>query len=284
MVRTAVAAAARWFTPGSLPIGHQRVGLELACSLLPSPDTVRGVEGGVFGERHRSGYGHSRMLLYLHGGGYCIGSPRTHRHLVARLASGLDAEAFVPAYRLAPEHPYPAGLEDSIAAYSSLIERFDEVTVAGESAGGGLTLALAIHARDQVLRPPTALGLICPWLDLVGPHADTGDPVLTVSRLEHWKAAYARPDQRADPRVSPALADLTGLPPIVLHSAGHDPLLADAEKLAAKVDLEHRRFPGQFHGFHAFVGVLADAAHAVDELAASLRTHSSHDTHGSIVA
>jgi acetyl esterase/lipase len=266
-----------------MPVGVQRAALELASSLLGSPRVARGAEGGVPGEWHRLREHGQRVLLYLHGGGYSLGSPRTHRHLVARLARAIDAQAFVLAYRLAPEHAYPAALDDAIAAYRSLTERFDEIVVAGDSAGGGLTLALAIRARDHGLRPPAALGLICPWLDLIGPHRATGDPLITPSRLEHWKDAYA-PAGRTDPGVSPVFAELAGLPPIVLHSAGDDPLLADAEKLASKVNVEHRCYPGQFHAFHALTGLLAEADAALDTLAESLRPHLRADASTSLAA
>jgi epsilon-lactone hydrolase len=277
MVRALVGGTANLFTPGALPVGLQRAGLELATSLLPGPQVEAASEGGVPGERHRRRAGHGAdglCLLYLHGGGYSIGSPRTHRQLVARLAEGLQAEAFVPDYRLAPERPYPAALDDVTVAYISLIERFDEVVVAGDSAGGGLTLALAlaIRARECDTRPPVALGLICPWLDLVGPHEHTGDPLITPARLERWKHAYA-PGDRTDPGVSPLFGELTGLPPIVVHSAGDDPLLADAEGLAARAAVEHRRHPGQFHAFHVMAGITREADEAVDALAASLRAH-----------
>lgn len=283
IVRTALHLTAGWLTPDALPIGLQRTGLELAMSLPPGPQVADSCEGGVSGERHRHRAGHTRALLYLHGGGYCIGSPRTHRRVVAHLARALEAEAFVPAYRLAPEHPYPAGLADTVTAYVSLSERFEEVVVAGDSAGGGLTLALAIHARDHRLRQPTALGLICPWLDLVGPHQDTGDPLITSARLEYWKNAYASSSQ-TQPEVSPVMADLNGLAPIVLHSAGDDPLLADAEKLAERIKVEHRRHPGTFHAFHALAGVLNEADEALDALAVSLRLHVANRSSMSIAA
>lgn len=267
IARSLMSATAGLFTPGAVPVGLQRTCLDLVASGLPGPAVSRVTEGGIAGEQHV--YGRARALLYLHGGGYSIGSPRTHRRVVARLAHLLRAEAFVPAYRLAPEHPYPAALEDTIAAYTSLTARFAEIVVAGDSAGGGLALALAIHARDANLPAPAVLGLICPWLDLVGPHESTGDPLITPARLERWKHAYA-PDDLGHVGASPVRGELSNLPPIVVHSAERDPLRADVERLVARVSVEHRSYPGTFHAFHALAGITAEADDALAALAASI--------------
>jgi len=269
IARTLVGAAAPLFTPSALPVGVQRTLLDLMTCVLPTPAVESGNEGGIRGERHHCG--HACALLYLHGGGYSVGSPRTHRRAVARLAGALEAEAFVPAYRLAPEYRYPAALDDALSAYIALTARVQDVVVAGDSAGGGMALALAIRARDANLRAPVALGLICPWLDVVGSHDETGDPIITPARLERWKHAYA-PEDPGDAGVSPVLGELSNLPPIVLHSAGDDPLLADAEMLAARVEVEHRAHPGAFHAFHVLAGITAEADDALDALAASIRS------------
>ncbi len=240
---------------------------------LTRPATLGGVEGEWVGRDGAPG----RALLYLHGGGYVIGSPGTHRPLVARLAERLHAQAFTPDYRLAPEHPAPAALDDALAAYRALRADHETVIVAGDSAGGGLTLALALLLRDNGEQQPDALGLICPWLDL-SPEAalhrhDSGrEPLLTAEALERWAGEYAHGIGRDDPRVSPLRAeDLSGLPPIVLQSAGDDLLLADAERLDAKLPgIIHQRHPGLWHVFHALLGVVPEADAAVDQLATAL--------------
>lgn len=248
------------------------------------PAVERSLLGGVPGEWSRPADAVAgRAVLYLHGGGYAVGGPELYRGPLSRLTARLRAPAFAVAYRQAPEHPHPAALEDARAAYDALRERFDDVLVVGDSAGGGLTLALAMAIRDDHARGPSALGLVCPWLDLTAAgatqrtrpsRADRQDALLRPAMLERWARAYAQ-DRRDDPSASPLYGALTGLPPIVLHSAGDDLLLADAERLealarTAGVRLTHRRHPGLWHDVHLLAGVLAEADAALDGLADDL--------------
>ncbi|MCU1646258.1 MAG: bah 1 [Nocardia sp.] len=224
-----------------------------------------------------------RVLLYLHGGGYCVGSPRTHRAVVGRLATQLRAVAYVTDYRLAPEHPFPAAFDDTLAAYQALLEAgwaAEQIFVAGDSAGGGLTLALGIAAVQRALPLPAALGLLCPGIDFT-PAAlgllpkDGREPALTPALMARFGRTYLGDADRADPRISSLLADLTGLPPLVIDTAEYDILLSQSRRLAAcateaGVHVRYREHGGLGHAFQCAAGLLRHADLAVDALAADL--------------
>lgn len=204
-------------------------------------------------------------LLYLHGGGYCLGSAAAYRQLTTRLARDLGAVTWVIDYRLAPEHPFPAGLDDALAAYRALVETgVSRVLVAGDSAGGGLTLALTLAAQEEGLPAPAALGLISPWLDLTEEEAarrptSPREPFITPRMLADWAPAYAGRQDRDHPLVSPIFADLAGLPPIVLDSSADDLIVGDGLKLVERVraadgDVDHRHHVGLWHVFHLLAG------------------------------
>lgn len=226
-------------------------------------------------------------LLYLHGGGFALGSARAYRGVAAQLAAAAGAVAVVPDYRLAPEHPYPAALDDALAVYRALIDTGvapEDIVLAGDSAGGGLALALLVALRAHHLPQPAAAGLICPWLDLEvdvnGGRPPGRDPLITAALIAEWATPYVGDAAPRDPGISPLHGDLGGLAPIVVHSAGDDPLAVDAERLdaafAVRTDvgtLEHRRYPGRWHDFHLQVGVLPDAGVALAELGGRLRHH-----------
>lgn len=285
-VRTALAIASPLILGPAGDIGRQRSRMELAGrALLPPLGTrVATVDlAGVTTERlSRKDSADDAALLYLHGGGYCLGSPRTHRALAARLADVADVVAYVPDYRLAPEHPHPAALEDAYAAYHALLASGldpKRIVVAGDSAGGGLALALAMTLRDRGQSAPAAVGMICPWLDLAPDHAGTRprsrrDPILTPAATTAWARAYANGHGPDDPAVSPLHGDLDGLPPLILHSAAHDMLATDAEHLAARApDIEHRRIADLWHVPHLLGGVLPAADAAVGALGEALARH-----------
>jgi len=213
-------------------------------------------------------------MLFLHGGGYASGSARGYRGFAGALAAAAGMQVVVADYRLAPEHPFPAALDDAFDVYQALLGQVTTIAVAGDSAGGGLTLALAQRIRDTSLLAPAALGLICPWLDLAvdqtGARSPANDPLIIPSITAEWSKFYASTRDAREPGISPIYGDLVSLPPIVMHSAGDDPLAADADTLerefarrSAGGQLEHRRFTRQWHDFHLQVGFLADADHAL---------------------
>ena len=156
-------------------------------------------------------------VLYLHGGAYCVGSPRTHRALAAWLARDSGLPVVVPDYRLAPEHPFPAALDDALAVYDALAAQ-GPVLIAGDSAGGGLALALAVQVRDSGRPAPAGLALLSPWVDLRHAHQPPpvpGEAMLTAAWMQACAAHYAG-TATGDPRVSPLLADHRGLPPVLI--------------------------------------------------------------------
>ncbi len=211
-------------------------------------------------------------ILFLHGGGYASGSARGYAGLTGALAAAAGVQIVAVDYRLAPEHPFPAALEDALQAYHALRGQVGTVAVAGDSAGGGLTLALAQRVRDSSLPMPVALGLICPWLDLAVDQAARrvpgSDPLIIPALMTQWCAFYAGGHDAHDPGISPIYGGLASLPPIVMHSAADDPLAQDADELersvtASRGHLIHRRYPNRWHDFHLQVGFLADADDAV---------------------
>lgn len=220
-------------------------------------------------------------ILFLHGGGYASGSARGYRGLTGALAASTGMQIVVADYRLAPEHPFPAALDDALAVYRALLDQVTTIVVAGDSAGGGLTIALTQRIRDTSLPPPAALGLICPWLDLAADQtasrSPAKDPLIIPSLIAEWCTFYAGTFDAHEAGISPIYGDLAALPPIVMHSAGDDPLAVDADKLERELALQssrglliHRRFTKRWHDFHLQVGFLADADDAVALFGAQL--------------
>lgn len=219
----------------------------------------------------------ARALLYLHGGGYCVGSSRSHRALAAKLASAIGCPALVPDYRLAPEHRFPAAVDDAVKAYRHLLGEGVEpgrIVIAGDSAGGGLTIATAIAIRDSGLPQPGCLFAISPWVNL----AQTGaayaavlhDPMLTREGLQAMADAYLQGEGPHHPLASPALADLRELPPMLIHVGGEEILLSDAALLAeraglAGVEVTLNIWPEMIHVWHAFSDWLSAGKRAIDE-------------------
>lgn len=224
-------------------------------------------------------------LIYLHGGAYALGSAKGYRGLVAQLAAAAGLTALVPDYSRAPQARYPIALEEMVAVYSCLLEDgLDPQTtvIAGDSAGGGLTLALAMALRDRGLPAPAALGLICPWADLALDIDEMRpvlrDPLILPSMTAEWAPRYAGSSDPRLPGISPVYGDMTGLPPIVMQTAGDDPISVDADKIetacaTAKADLDHRRFDNMWHDFHLQVSLLPEARDAIADLGSKLRKH-----------
>jgi len=175
----------------------------------------------------------ARVILYLHGGGFFMGSPASYRRRATRLSYRFRAEVFVPDYRLAPEHPHPAALDDALKAWAYVrgLRPKATVLVAGDSAGGGLSLSLLVRLRDLGFAMPDGALLLSPWTDLTasGSSVDGNqgkDLWFTRRHLETWAGHYAAPAVRRSPYVSPVFAELSGLPPLLL-LAGEDELLLD---------------------------------------------------------
>ncbi len=219
------------------------------------------------------------VVLYLHGGGYFFGSPQTHRQLLIALSKALDAPAYSLDYRLAPEHPFPAALEDGLAAYRWLIARHPRArgVSAGESAGGGLALATTLAARDAGLPLPAGLVLFSPWTDLAatGASLETNKRscvMFTPGSIREAAAVYLNGADARDPRASPLYANLAGLPPMAIYASLHELLRDDGSRLAERaraagvaVHLVVR--PRMPHVWPVFVRLIPEAREAVADVA-----------------
>ena len=224
------------------------------------------------------------VLLYLHGGGWFMGSPRTHRGLVGALAMEARVRALSLDYRLAPEHPYPAAVDDAVAAYEWLLaNRVDpaRLVIGGDSAGGNLALALLIRLRDAGRPLPAGAVLLSPATDLTlaGESHRTRrsvDPYFADADIEPMIARYVAGADRLDPCVSPLHADLRDLPPLLVHVGDHEILRDDSTRLcerarAAGVDARLVVWPGMMHVFHVFAPFLPEARRANRELGEFIR-------------
>ena len=268
------------------PIAQQRRRLALIARALLPP---RGVEfepgtcGGVSGEFARTvGQPTPAAILYLHGGAYCVGSPATHRVITGNLARLAGASVFAADYRLAPEHPFPAALDDAVAAYRGLLQAGfapGSIAIAGDSAGGGLALATAVRLRELGERLPAALVVFSPWVDLGAPErgpVPRGEVMISPPWVAECAAFYLCGRAPTEPLASPIHADLGGLPPVLVQVGQDEVLLADSQRLqsalgAAGVPCELQEYPRRWHVFQANAGVLADADRALQQAGAFLR-------------
>lgn len=227
-----------------------------------------------------------RVVCYLHGGGYCIGSANTHRNLASHLSRASGARVLDVDYRLAPEHPFPAALEDARTAYRWLVsEGYDprSMAVAGDSAGGGLTIATLVSLRDDGGPLPAAAVALSPWVDLeiTGSSATTKadeDPIIHPDGLKKYADAYLAGQDARTPLASPLYADLSGLPPLLVHVGGREVLLDDATRLAerareAGVDVTLEIRDEMIHIWHFFAGLFPEADEDVAGIGSFLRRH-----------
>jgi acetyl esterase/lipase len=270
-----------------VPLAVQRYGAKASGVLSRPPRGTQATKlemNGVPARRYRThGSENGKALLFLHGGAYVLGGPASHGALAARLGEASGTDAYLADYRLAPEHPYPAALDDALAAYRWLLQEYPAhgIVIAGDSAGGNLSLATAMAIRDAGLPPPAALALISPWLDLTHSGASAmsraaRDPMLSTAWLRASARHYAGKLALDDPRLSPLFGSLEDLPPMLVHVGSEEVVLSDSERLAtsasvAGVDLELRVFDGLWHDFQLLAGQLAEADESVAELGRFLR-------------
>jgi len=249
---------------------------------IPEGVTVEKTQmAGVPGEwLTPDGVGGKGALLYLHGGGYALGSTRSHRHMCAAIALALGSPVLLIDYRLAPEHPFPAAVEDAVAVYRALLDSgYDAsgLAIAGDSAGGGLTIATLVAARDAGLAMPAAAVCISPWANLenVGSSysekADI-DPMVNHDDLERWTGAYLGGMDRKAPLASPVHADLKGLPPVLVQVGEAEVLLSDSELLtqrlkAVGVPATLKVWSDMIHVWHWFGPILSEGREATREMA-----------------
>ena len=241
--------------------------------------------GGVYSEWvEPSGTATQRVILYLHGGGYCICSLDTHRGLAARIALASDARVLLPAYRLAPENPFPAALEDALSAYRWLLKQgipAKQIAIGGDSAGGGLTVAITTSLRDSGEPLPAFLFLISPWTDLTF----SGDSIITRKQVDpifgrdggpRYAPAYVGTDSPENPLISPLFADLRGLPPTLIHVGNDEILLDDSTRLEEKlkeagVKVQLEIWNGMWHVFQAFAPWVPEAELSIDKIGTFVR-------------
>jgi acetyl esterase/lipase len=232
------------------------------------------------------------VLLYFHGGVYVLGDAFQAAGLAAQVARRARATACSVGYRLAPEHPYPAAVDDALAAYRALLDGGtapSRIAFAGESAGGGLAVAAMVSARDHGLPLPAAAYLMSPYADLTlaGATIDAkakADPLLSREALQARVGDYTAGHDPALPLISPVFADLAGLPPLVIQAGTHEVLLDDAIRLArqaaaADVEVTLDITPGVPHVFQAYYPILDEAATALDRAGELLSAHLARAQH-----
>ena len=227
--------------------------------------------------------GERDAILFIHGGAFILGGGFAYARFAAHVAAATGADVYLPDYRLAPEHPFPAPIDDLFAAYRGVLELGhppSRVAVLGDSAGAALGVGLTLTLSEMNVPPPAALVLVSPWLDLSLSGASIAanarrDPMLTRRILEVGGRGHAGDLRRSDPRISPMFADLHGLPPTLIQVGTDEILLDDAIRFAdrawgAGVEVELQRFEGWFHDFQSTAGVLRGAREALADVAAFL--------------
>jgi acetyl esterase/lipase len=272
------------------PVAIQRARFEQNARLITPPRKIHRrpvIAGGVLSEwiePRRTPT--SPIILYLHGGGYIMGSPDSHRALAARIAAASHARALLLDYRLAPEHPFPAALEDAVSAYRWLLEQRiapAQIVFAGDSAGGGLALAALMRLRDSGDPMPAAAVLMSPLTDMEGTGESIrtraqADPLLTDDARVIFRHYLADNDPRS-PWFSPLYGELYGLPPLLIHVGDDEILLSDSTRLAerargAGVDVTLDIWDGMWHVWHFFAPYLPEARRAIAEIGMFVQQHS----------
>ena len=264
----------------SLTIAERRAQYERAEKVFPTPPEVkveRVTTPAVPAEWLRPpSAAPGRVVLYLHGGGYVIGSPRSHRHLAAAIATAAESSALLLEYRCAPEAPFPAAVDDAVAAYRWLLDQgvsAGGIAIAGDSAGGGLTVATLLALRDAGLALPAAGVCISPWVDLTCSGASyatkaEADPIVKRAGVDEMARAYLGAADRRTPLASPLFADLRGLPPLLIQVGSEEVLLDDSVQLAeraraAGVETTLEVWDQMIHVWHWFLPLLDEAEEAV---------------------
>ncbi|MGH7778584.1 MAG: alpha/beta hydrolase [Candidatus Binataceae bacterium] len=271
-------------------IEKTRAGFEQMTVMLPVEKDVKCEPvsaGGVKAEWVSApGADANRAILYLHGGGYVIGSIKTHRALAGRISRASKARVLLIDYRLAPEHPFPAAVEDSIIAYRYLLEqgtRPGRLAIAGDSAGGGLTIAALVAIKDAKLPMPAAGVGLSPWVDLegIGDSMTTkskADPIVQRDGLVQMAAAYLGGKDPHSALAAPLYADLSGLPPLLLQVGTAETLLDDSTRLAERarksgVNVTLEPWENMIHVWQMFAPMLDEGQQAIDKIGAFVLKH-----------
>lgn len=224
------------------------------------------------------------VVLYLHGGGYVVGSLKSHRDLVARLATASGLRSLLFEYRLAPEHVFPAAFDDTLTAYRWLLStgtKPEQIVLAGDSAGGGLILALLQTLRESNSTMPAAAVLLSPWTDLVGTvesrtTREGADPIFSAQTMNFLASLYAGPEDKHHPLISPIYADLHGFPPLHIDVGRDEILLDDSLQVAeharaAHVPVELVVWDDMWHVFQQYACVLPEGQQSLEQIGRFIR-------------
>jgi monoterpene epsilon-lactone hydrolase len=286
--RAAVLAMLREHAAPDFTLAGQRARMDAVSDVFHPPEgaEVQTAEvGGVAGEwvRARRTLADA-ALLYLHGGGYVNGSPTSHRHLAAAIGEASGLPVFVAEYRRAPEHPFPAALEDAVAAYKGLLASGlspARLAIGGDSSGGGLAIATLVSLREQNVPLPACVACISPWADLTQSgetfrtHAAL-DPTISKARLDAMAAQYLAGRDPTTPLASPLYADLSGLPPLLLQVGGREVLFDDTMRLRARaeearVEVSVESWGGLWHVWPFYYPMLSEGRDAIARIGAYLK-------------
>jgi len=220
-----------------------------------------------------------KLLLYLHGGGYVVGGCDMHRQMVSHIARAGHIQSLLPEYRLSPESKYPAAIEDVVGIYRTLLTcgvKAENMVIAGDSAGGGLVVAMLLSLRDAGDPLPAAAILLSPFLDATA----SGESMQSRASQDPWfhpegvsliADYYCEPQQRSDPLVSPVFADVGGLPPMYIQVGDDEILLSDSERFAEKIaaaggEIDLEIWPEMWHVFQMFVGKMPESGRAIKKI------------------
>ena len=274
--------------PEKPDVEEMRARYELLGERFAAPDgavvetaTIEGCPAEMIGA---PGADASRCVLYLHGGGYVLGSLNTHRNLAWNLSQAAGAQVLLLDYRLAPENTFPASVEDAVAAYRWLLARGLEpkrLAMAGDSAGGGLTVATMVVLNDDRDPLPACGVCISPWVDLegIGPSMTSKaveDPVIWSGAIDWFAGLYLADADRRSPLAAPLYSDLAGLPPLLIQVGTAECLLDDATRLAeharaAGVEVEIETVDQMIHVWHMFAPILSEAREAIARAGAFIK-------------
>jgi len=232
-----------------------------------------------------AGASRERVILYLHGGGYVMGSPAGYRHLTGALSRAAGAALLALDYRLAPEHPFPAAIDDAVDAYHWLLDQgiaSSSAAIAGDSGGGGLTMAALLALRDRDLPMPAAACCNSPWVDLTitaGSYTSKAavDPLVSAGMVAWMAVAYLNGADARTPFASPLFADLGGLPPLLIQVGEDEVLLDDSRRLAERVkeaggEVTLEVWDGMLHVWHYFYPLLAEGREAIARIGEFIRS------------
>ncbi len=275
--------------PSTPDVGRSRAQYEKLASLLGGAPDARCEKvdaGGVPSEWVAApGTDATRAVLYLHGGGYAIGSLNTHRRLAYDISAASGARVLVIDYRLAPEHPFPAAVEDAAKAWNWLLQQGlspARLAIAGDSAGGGLTIATLVNLRDRKIALPACAVAISPWVDLEGignsmTARAAQDPMVQKPGLDWMAGMYLNGQSARSPLAAPLHADMKGLPPVLIQVGSAETLLDDATRIAEKLhaaggEVRLAIWPNMLHVFPFFAPILSEGRDGCIEIGTFIRS------------